>query len=522
MKPEESTSGPTSASFREPAFLETTGVGKSFSGIPVLEDITWSLRPGEVHVLAGENGAGKTTLIKILAGVHTDYEGEIRLDHSRVRFRNPQEASRHGISAIHQDMAVVPSMNVRDNLFLGREVVRGRHWLDIRSERSKASDILQHLGLDLDQARPLEDFPVSIRQMIEIAKALVYDAKVIVMDEPTSALNEAEAGRLFEIIQGLKGRGCAIVFISHRLEEIYRIGDRISVLRDGRLIGTYEARTLRPEKLVELMVGREMDGRFPARAARPGKCLLKAENVFIPDPLGIKPWAVEEAGFELREGEILGIAGLQGSGKSELLHGLFGGLGRGVQGQISLGGSPYVPMSPRAAIRRGLVLLTNDRKTSGLVPTMSIAGNVSLAVLGALSAGAWVESRKEGDAARRSMHVFGIKARSAEQDAGTLSGGNQQKVILARWIETRPKVLLLDEPTIGIDVGAKNEIYHLLNAWTSDRKGILLITSELPELLSLSDRILVMHRGRIMAEFDRAEATPERVIRAAMGKEELP
>jgi ABC-type sugar transport system ATPase subunit len=499
-----------------------TGIGKSFSGIPVLENVTWTLRPGEVHILAGENGAGKTTLIKILAGVYTDYLGEIQLHGRRARFRHPHDAARHGISAIHQDIAVVPSMNIRDNLFLGREVVRGRHWLDVRAEQRRARDILRRLGLDLDPAKALEDFPVSIRQMIEIAKALVNDAKVIVMDEPTSALNEAEAGRLFEIIQGLKSRGCAIVFISHRLEEIYRIGDRISVLRDGSLVGTFEARALSPERLVELMVGRDMNRHFPRRAARPGKCLLRVENVFVPDPLGIKPWAVEEAGFELREGEILGVAGLQGSGKSELFHGIFGGLGRGVQGRISLDGSPYVPRSPRAAIRRGLVLVTNDRKTSGLVPTMSIAGNVSLAVLGALSSRAWVEARREGDAARRSIDAFSIKARSAEQDVGTLSGGNQQKVILARWIETRPKVLLLDEPTIGIDVGAKNEIYHLLNAWTSDRKGILLITSELPELLSLSDRILVMHRGRIMAEFDRSSATPERVIRAAMGKEELP
>ncbi len=501
-------------------YLDMAGIGKSFSGVPVLAGVSWSLRPGEVHVLAGENGAGKTTLIKILAGVHADYEGEIRLAGDRVRFRNPGEAARCGIAAIHQDIAVVPSMNVRDNIFLGREMVGGLPWMRFRAERARAGDILSRLGLDLDLTRPLEDFPVSVRQMIEIAKALVHDARIIIMDEPTSALNEAEAGRLFEIIRDLKGQGCAIVFISHRLEEIYRIGDRITVLRDGRSIRTAAAADLGPDGLVELMVGREVDRHFPARGSRPGRPLLRAEGVSVPDPAGVKRWAVEDASFDLREGEILGVAGLRGSGNSELFHGLFGALGRGVRGRVSLDGDAYRPVSPADAIRRGLVLMTNDRKASGLVPTMSVSRNISLASLEAFSPRGWIRARRETEAARERIRSFGIKVRSADQDVATLSGGNQQKVLLARWIEARPKVLLLDEPTTGIDVGAKTEIYRLLNAWTAARKGVLLITSELPELLSLSDRILVMHRGRIMAEFDRREATQERVIRAAMGKEE--
>lgn len=502
--------------------LDMSGIGKAFSGVPVLEDVGWSLRGGEVHILAGENGAGKTTLVKILAGVHADHRGEIHLDGVPVRFRNPQDASRHGIAAIHQDIAVVPSMSVRDNIFLGREVFRRGSWMRFREEERRARDILGRLGLDLALGRAIEELSVSIRQMIEIAKALVHDAKIIVMDEPTSALNEAEVGRLFEIVRDLKDQGRAIVFISHRLEEIYRIGDRITVLRDGRSVGTAPASDLGPDRLVELMVGREVDRRFPARVSRPGQPLLKCEGVFVPDPNGVRPWAVEDASFELREGEILGLAGLRGSGNSELFHGLFGAYGGCVRGRISLGDDGYSPRSPGDAIRRGLVLMTNDRKASGLVPTMSVSQNITLASLRAFSPGGWIRAPGETEAARRHIAALGIKVRSAGQDVLALSGGNQQKVLLARWMETRPRVLLLDEPTSGIDVGAKHEIYRLLNAWTADRKGVLLITSELPELLSLSDRVLVLHRGRITAEFDRRGATQEGVIRAAMGKEEHP
>lgn len=496
-----------------------TGISKGFEGISVLKDVDWTLRAGEVHVLAGENGAGKTTLIKILAGVHTDYEGEIRLSGQRVRFRHPCDAAGCGIAAIHQDIAVVPSLSVRDNIFLGREIV-WRHRVGFHRERDRARTILDRLGLDLDSSRPLEDFPVSIRQMVEIAKALVHDARVIVMDEPTSALNKAEAGRLFEIVGELKSQGRAIVFISHRLEEIYRIGERITVLRDGRAVGTFPAADLGPDRLVELMVGRTIDRLFPPRQALPGGLLLRAEGVSVPDPAGARSWAVEDLSFELREGEILGLAGLRGSGASELVHGLYGAFGRRIRGRIRLAGADYVPRSPGDAIRRGLALLTNDRKASGLVPTMSVGRNITLASLGRFSPRGWIETRREADSARRYISALGIKVASAEQEVSTLSGGNQQKVLLARWIETGPKALLLDEPTAGIDVGAKNEVYRLLNAWTSEGKGILLITSELPELLALSDRILVLHRGRFMGEFSRREATQERIIKAAMGKED--
>jgi len=495
-----------------------TGIKKSFSGVAVLIGVDWALRAGEVHILAGENGAGKTTLIKILAGVHSDFSGTITLSGKPVRFRGPQDAAGHGIAVIHQDIAVVPSMSVRDNIFLGREIVRG-HRVCFRAERDRARAVLGRLGLDIDSSRLLEDFPVSVRQMVEIAKALVHDARIIVMDEPTSALNEVEASRLFKIVGDLRSQGRAIVFISHRLEEIYRVGQTITVLRDGRAVGTFPAAELPPDRLVELMVGRAVDRLFPPRTAKLGGLLLQAEGVSVPDPSGIKPWAVEGLDFRLRAGEILGLAGLRGGGASELVHGLFGSFGKRVRGRIRLAGEAYVPQSPGCAIRRGLALLTNDRKSSGLVPTMSVGRNISLASLGRFSPWGWIKTGREAAAAGRLIETLGIKAGAADEVVANLSGGNQQKVLLARWLETSPKVLLLDEPTSGIDIGAKNEIYRLLDIWTSEGKGVLLITSELPELLALSDRVMVLHRGRFIDEFDRGEATQERVIKAAMGME---
>jgi len=501
--------------------LRMDGVGKSFGGGPVLENVAWDLRSGEVHVLAGENGAGKTTLIKILAGVHTQYTGEIKLQGRTVKFRSPHDAARRGISAIHQDTSLVLSMNVVDNIFLGREIASRGRAMDFGAQRRKARELLGRLGLDIALTKPLGEFPVSVRQMVEIAKALVYEARIIIMDEPTSALNETEASKLFEIIRSLRDRGCAVVFISHRLDEIYQVADRITVLRDGRNVGTASAADLPPDRLVSWMVGREIDQQFPARLPEGGKPLLKIRDFCIPDFAGLKTWAVQEVSFDLHEGEIIGVAGLQGSGKSELFHGLFGAFGPVGRGRIELEGTAFIPRSPAESIRRGLALMTNDRKKSGLVPGMSVTRNISLASIPAFSPGGWIRESKENAAAERGVRAFDIRLRSVDQEVGTLSGGNQQKVVFAKWLETRPKVLLLDEPTIGVDVGAKHEIYRLMNRWTSEGKGILWITSELPELLAMSDRILVMHRGRILSAIDRADATQERVIRAAMGKEAI-
>lgn len=498
--------------------LEMKHIDKSFSGVKVLDDVSFDLQAGEVHILAGENGAGKSTLIKILAGVHTEHGGNIIVQNQKVRFRSPQHAAALGVSAIHQEMSLVNAMSVVDNIFLGRELVKTGGWMDFEKQQQKAENLLKQLDLDVDLSRAAEEYPVSVRQMIEIAKALVYDSRIIIMDEPTSALNDMEASRLFDIITQLKTRGCGIIFISHRLEEIYKIADRITVLRDGRYIGTSKAEDLPSDRLINWMVGRDIIQQIPSREPHQGKKYLEVHGFSLKDPAGTKPWAVEDVSFELYAGEILGVAGLQGSGKSELFHGLFGSYGPSTQGSVSLLGKQFAPLSPRHSIRHGLVLLTNDRKNTGLVPVLNITHNLSLASLDEFSSCGWMRLRHEKTAAWRGIQAYNIKAHSPEQEVQTLSGGNQQKVVLAKWLETHPDVLLLDEPTIGVDVGAKHEIYQLMNTWTSQGMAILLITSELPELLAMSDRIMVMHRGRIVKEFGRHGANQEKIIQAAMGK----
>ena len=498
--------------------LKMKHIVKSFSRVKVLHDVFFDLCPGEVHILAGENGAGKTTLIKILAGVHKDYQGEIRLNGRLVKFKSPHDAAIQGISAIHQEMSLVNSMTVADNIFLGREKTHANLWMDYRSQYKKAQTLLEQLGIDASLSQLVEDYPLSIRQMIEIAKALVYDAQIIIMDEPTSALNDVEVDRLFRVIRDLKQRGCGIIYISHRLEEIYEIGDRISVLRDGKYIGTSTADDLASEELIQWMVGRNIIQQFSPRSSSIGGKLFGVKGLFLSDPSGSKKWAVEDVSFDLHAGEILGIAGLQGSGKSELLNGLFSTFRKIARGHIFLENKPFHIGSPKYSIEQGLALITNDRKGTGLVPAMDVTRNISLASLKSFSPRGWMKSQQEEEAAKKDVESFDIKIHSLNQEIQTLSGGNQQKVVLAKWLETQPKVLLMDEPTIGVDVGAKHKIYALMNQWTSEGKAILLITSELPELLAMADRIIVMHRGKITAEFFRGEATQEKVIQAAMGE----
>ncbi len=498
--------------------LRMQDIGKSFSGVRVLEDVSFDLRPGEVHVLAGENGAGKTTLIKILSGAHSDYEGEIRLGDRRVRFRSPQDAAANGISAIHQEMALVNSMSVLDNIFLGRERTRRLSWMSYRNEKELARSLLGPFGIDVDLSAPLSQYPLSVRQMIEITKALVNEVRILIMDEPTSALSDQEVSRLFELILRLKQKGCAVVYISHRLDEIFSIADRITVLRDGRRVATVEARDLTTEELIRLMVGREIRQQFPERHPQPGPERLRAADFFLPDPTGRKAHVVEQVSLSVRAGEILGIAGLRGSGKSELLNGLFGTYGRNVGGEVVLDNQPFKVESPRHSIEHGLVLQTNDRKGTGLVMNLSVVWNITLPSLEDFSPLGWMNSREETESAEKQIRELDIRASSSSQEVGTLSGGNQQKVVLAKWLETKPRVLLLDEPTIGVDVGAKHEIYALMNKLTDTGLAILLVTSELPELLAMSDRIMVLHRGRVQAVLPREKATQENVTRAAMGE----
>jgi ribose transport system ATP-binding protein len=479
-----------------PPLVRLTGITKRFGAVTVLQDVQLECHAREVHVLAGENGAGKSTLIKILAGLYTDFEGLREVDGK--------------VAVIHQELSLIDAMSVADNIFLGRtpasfgfvresqQVDEARHWV-------------ARLGLEIDVREPVENFPVAIRQLIEIAKALSQNARVIVMDEPTSALNAPEVERLFKLIHSLKEDGCAIVYITHKMEEIERIADRITVLRDGRWIGSAPASELPPAKLIQWMVGRELGEQFPRRAPPRGKERLRLENFSVPP-------AVRNISLSVSAGEVVGLGGLQGSGASELFFGLFGAYGSRTEGTIQLDGKPARFVSPHQAIDSGLGFLTNDRKATGLVLSLSVTANATLAGLRELSPLGWRSQAREHAAAEKMTGPMRLRAASLDVEVGTLSGGNQQKVALAKWWQTKPRLLLLDEPTRGVDVGAKREIYQLIDEWSAQGIAILLITSEMPELLTLSDRIIVLHRGCITAELTRAQATPETVLAAAMGK----
>ncbi len=498
--------------------VKMRNVGKSFSGVSVLRNVNFDLLAGEVHVLAGENGAGKSTLIKIISGVHADFDGSLEVLGKQAHYSNPLEASRAGISVIHQEMSLIPAMDVVDNIFLGREQRRALWRYNRADQEKRTRELLARLGLDIDCNKPVEEFPMAVRQRIEIAKALAFDARIFIMDEPTSAIPESEVELLFGIIKNLKKEGFGIIYISHKMEEIYQIADRITVLRNGEWVGTAPAEEMPEKELVKRMVGRELDSRFPPRHARIGeKIRIEVKNFTVRDPEVDGRFLVKNVSFTAREGEILGLAGLQGSGNSELLNGIFGTYGKLATGSVALDGTLLASRTPIQSISRGLSLLTNDRKASGIIPEGSVASNISLASLRRLSSRSWLNGKQEQEAALRQTESLRIKLRELSQAITTLSGGNQQKALLGRWLEARPKVLLLDEPTRGVDVGAKFEIYDLMNHLTATGMTIILITTELPELLAMADRILVMHRGELIHEFQRGEATQENIVHAAMG-----
>lgn len=503
----------------ETPLVRMTGITKRFGPVTVLRDARFEVAAGEVHVLAGENGAGKSTLVKILAGVHTDFAGTLEIAGRPVRPRSPLEANALGVAVIHQELSLIRSMSVADNLFLGRPLTRAG-LVDYGRQKQQANLWLAQLGLELDTRRLVEEFPIAVQQRIEIAKALSQNARVLVMDEPTSALAAPEVERLFALIEQLKSRSCGVVYITHKMEEIERIADRITVLRDGAWVGTAAARELPAARLIEWMVGREMEERFPRHSPHLGSERLRLEKYSV-HPSGLNHRAsVEGLDLSVRAGEIVGIGGLQGSGASELFLGLFGAYGSATRGSAWLDGCAVRWLHPRAAIDSGVALLTNDRKATGLVLSLSIAANATLADLPKLSPAGWRQPARERAATEQSTRPLRLRATSLDLEVSALSGGNQQKVAIAKWLQTQPKLLLLDEPTRGIDVGAKQEIYQLLNHWTAEGIAILLVTSEMPELLALSDRIIVLHRGRRVRELSREEATPDRVLAAAMGTAE--
>ncbi|MBI2438161.1 MAG: sugar ABC transporter ATP-binding protein [Lentisphaerae bacterium] len=499
--------------------LSMQAISKSFDGVRVLQQVAFDLQAGEVHVLAGENGAGKSTLMKILAGGYSDYEGRVLLDDRPCRWASPQQAAAQGVAMIHQELSLIPELSVVDNIFLGREHCGAFGWLKPQRQRQEARRRLSQLDLDLELNRPAGEYPLAIQQLIEIAKALTGAARILIMDEPTSALNESETQRLFAIIRSLRQQLCGIVFITHKLEEMYQIGDRLTVLRDGRIIVTSRIDDLKPNDLIRALVGRELRQQFPARQARPGPVRLAVEGLSLRDPVNPRRLLLDRVSFAAHSGEILGFAGLQGCGASELFQALAGVYGR-LSGIAGLDGRPLRLCSPRRALAQGLAFLSNDRKGRGLVPGLNVVHNITLAALRSYSPRGWLKPRREWAAALAYREEFRIAMRSPSQEVQELSGGNQQKVLLARWLETHAHVLLLDEPTRGVDVGAKHDLYELMNQWTAAGLTIMLITSELPELLAMADRIIVLHRGRITGTYARGEATPELVLRAAMGAAE--
>lgn len=495
--------------------LAMRDIRKRFGRLEVLHGVDLTMEAGKVLVLAGANGAGKSTLIKILAGVYGDWQGTIEIEGNPAKPRRPQDAEALGIASIHQELSLVGPMSVADNLFLGRERCRIWRGVDYRKQESLARSRLERLGLDIDVSRPAEDYPIAIRQLIEIARALSKDARILVMDEPTSALTENETHRLFQLIDELKHEGRAVCFISHKMEEIYRVADRISVLRDGHLIGSRLPSDLPEDELVEWMAGRRLT-KHQRVTSHSEESALSVERLTVPNPsLPGRPW-VSDVSFNLKKGEVLGLAGLAGSGASEALGGIFGRYPR-AGGRVTVAGHVMLSNQPAASLRKGLALLTNDRKADGLALARSVVENVSLASLPRFSPYGWLRPGKERATVRDIASDFELQAPKLDAPVSTLSGGNQQKSLLARLWLTNPRVLLLDEPTRGVDVTAKAKVHRLIDTWTQAGCAIVLTSSELPELLSLSDRILVLHRGRIQADFLRGQASAENLLTAALG-----
>jgi ABC-type sugar transport system ATPase subunit len=501
-----------------PPFLQMQNIAKSFPGVRAVDGVSFDLNKGEVHALVGENGAGKSTLMKILGGVYPypEYEGEILIDGKEQRFGGVRDAETAGIAVIYQELSLVQDMTVGENIFLGREP---RKWGVIRREElyRRARHLLDDLHLAIDPHVHVRNLGIGQQQLVEIAKALSHEAEILVLDEPTAALTDAEVDTFFVILNKLRARGVAMVYISHKLDEVFRISDRITVLRDGRTVGTDRTGNWNESQVIARMVGREVGDIFPTVDHAQGDFIFEARNITIRDPVVPGKKLVDNVSFSVRRGEVLGIAGLMGAGRSDLLMGIFGAHSGRMSGEIILEGKPVRIKSPAAAIRHGIGFVTEDRKRFGLVLDQTILNNMTLAGLRQISGRFITRIDAEAAAGERSMKELRVKSNSVFTIAGTLSGGNQQKVVLAKWLLTNPRVLFLDEPTRGIDVGAKQEIYGQINKLARSGLAIVLVSSELPEVLGLSDRVLVLHEGRVTGEFTRATASPESVMACATG-----
>ena len=495
--------------------LEARGLVKRFGQVLALRGVDFDLRPAEVHALCGENGAGKSTLIKTLSGLypHGSYEGEILMSGQVQRFGAIADSEKAGLSVIHQELALVPEMTVAENVFLGHEPLRFGA-VDHDRMLGETDKLLSRWGIDVSASAVIADLGVGQRQLVEIAKALRKDSKVLILDEPSAALTDKEVATLLAIVRELRTRGVSSVYISHRLEEVFALSDRITVLRDGQTVITLDTDKTDRAQIIAHMVGREIENLFPRRRGEPGKCLLSVKGLNVAERGGQKA-RLADVSFDLHQGEVLGIGGLMGAGRSELLMHLFGIWGDRLTGTVELEQAPLAT-TPAACIEQGLVLVTEDRKRFGLVLNQTVGFNLSLSAIDEFSPGGLVDRDRELKRNAEYVTSMRIKASSQETIAGTLSGGNQQKIVIGKALMTKPKVVLLDEPTRGIDVGAKFEIYELINDLTSQGVAVLLVSSELPELIGMSDRILMLAEGRIGGSFVGSEITQEALLAAAM------
>ena len=489
--------------------LEMTGINKSYGGISALKNVDLKLLPGEIHALVGENGAGKSTLIKILGGAIQKDKGQIVIDGKSVDITNPAQAHHLGIRIIYQELVLAPALTAAENIFAGKYPTRFGLWLDKKKMKQEAEELLRPFNIQLDLDTPLFHLSIAQQQLVEIAKALSEKAQIVVMDEPSAVLTPAELSHLFKLIRSLKEQGVSIIYISHRLEETFELADRVTVLRDGEVVDTTVTKELDKPKLIRMMVGRTLGQDYPKRRESFGNEVLKVENLSLRNRL-------RNISFSLREGEILGIAGLVGAGRTELAHAIFGSVPSD-KGTIQISGKVVRIQNPKEAMYYGFAFAPEDRKTQGLVLEMAIAANITITRLKKILKLGFLNSRLETQEAQEIVKQLDIRIPSLRNNARQLSGGNQQKVVLGKWLYSQAKIFILDEPTRGIDVGAKAQLYTILDQLARNGAAIIMISSELPEILGMSDRILVMHEGEISGEFTSGNVTEEKILTCATG-----
>lgn len=492
--------------------VELKGVTKKFPGVVAMRQMGIRIDPGEVHGLIGENGAGKSTLIKVLTGVYRPEEGEIFVEGERHRFHRPQDSQDAGIACVYQELNIVKQLSLTDNIFLNQTIKTSTGLLDYKSMHAKATEVLESMGIKVDVTKQAAVFGMGVLQMVEIAKALIRDAKLIIMDEPTSSLGETEVELLMRVVRDLRERGVAILFVSHKLEELFQLCDRVTVMRDGEHILTEPIEELDNDKLIRAMVGRSVDKQFPEHEARPGDVAVRFENVTSVGTL-------RNVSFEARYGEILGFAGLVGAGRTETMRAIFGDLPID-SGTVYFDGKKVKVRSPQDAVKKGVAFVTEDRKGQGLVLNLPISDNLIMSAYRSVSQSGWLNFSKVKQVTDQNISSLRIKTPDAKNFAGKLSGGNQQKVVIGKWMNTASNIYIFDEPTRGIDVGAKVEVYNIMNDLVAQGKCVIMVSSELPEVLGMSDRVIVMRGGEVMAEINRDEPdfNEDDIMKAAWGE----